>query len=266
MPFAPVVAIDLSTPAPKAVPAITATVTQATGESTIATLGVEFPRAFGYNEGFTAARCQPVEEAAEACPEASRIGTVSATSPIAPAEGSVYITDDFRIVAFAEALGGLISIKVDGAVTVAPAGGFAITFSGLPDLPLSSVKLALDAGNRGVLKSPARCATYTLPVQFTAHDGSAATAAPEVAIAGCAPPAPVRAVTARKGIVTWKVAAGTQATRLTLKRGSRTVSTRRVVGTQTAFKGLDAGRYRVTLRALAAGLSSRPSSATFRIR
>jgi hypothetical protein len=260
VPFAPAVAIELSTPVPKSAPAITATVTQASGESTISRLAVEFPKAFGYNERFTLPRCGKAAEAAEACPDGSRIGAVSATSPLGAASGSVYITEDFRLVAFASAFGGLVKIKVIGTVSIASTGGFAVGFTGLPDLPLNSVKLALDGGGKGLLKNPARCGTYSLPTKFEAHDGSRAQADPTIAITGCKPPRVSDVLVAPQGRrvqVLWEATDTTEATqvRLERRRASRwtAVARRKVTSTETAFSGVAPGRYRVKLTALPGG-------------
>lgn len=182
------VAIELSTPAPKARPALTATVTQADGESAIATLRMTFPKAFGFNERFRPPRCQPDDEEAMTCPEASRVGAIAADSPLGAATGDVYITDDFRLVAFAQALGGLVQIKAEGEVSVTKRGQFAVTFTGLPDLPVRSTTLALEGGDRALLKNPRRCATYRLPARFTSHQDETATATSTVTVSGCRRP------------------------------------------------------------------------------
>ena len=263
MPFAPDVAIDLSTRAPKARPAITATVTQAEGESAIKTLGVSFPKAFGYNERFRPPRCLPADEAARSCPAASRIGSVSAVSSVGSASGGVFITDDFRLVAFADALGGLVQIKADGVIDVTESGGFRVSFSGLPDLSLTEVELALDGEDLGLLKSPPTCGTYRLPARFESHDGETSTAEPAVEITGCNPAIRGlrvgRHVAGRPIHVSWRTTPGTTATRFALQRRRgqrfRTLRAERLPETETSLAPLRAGTYRVKLTALPGGRS-----------
>jgi hypothetical protein len=190
--FAPAVALHLASAAPHNTPAISSTVTQATGENPLATLRLAFPPQFGFNEQFHPTRCQPSDEAAETCPAASRIGTVSAQSSLGAAAGNVYITDDFRLVAFARAYGGAIDIKAVGTVALTPDDGFAVTFGGLPNLPLQSVTLALEGGARALLKTPTACASYTLPIHMTSQDGETADTQATVPISGCAARTPKR--------------------------------------------------------------------------
>lgn len=187
MPFAPVVAIELSTPLPKGRPAITATVTQADGESSISSVDIVFPKRFGFNERFHPKRCMPKEEADEDCPAASRIGSVAADSPLAQASGDIFVTKDLRIVAFVQALGGLIRIKVTGVVRVTDADQFAVSFTGLPNgIPLRSVTLSLAGGDLALLKNPKRCGTYRFPSRFLSYKQEVAESVPTATISGCA--------------------------------------------------------------------------------
>jgi hypothetical protein len=267
MAFTPAIAIDFSTHAPRARPAITSTIQTPSGQSPIATVSLAFPRAFGFNEAFHPPRCRSADEANQTCPAGSQIGTISAESQFGPASGNVYITQDFRLVAFASAAGGLVNIKATGTVSVTPEDGFAITFTGLPNLPISSVKLALRDGDLALLKTPASCGTFTLPVVFTSHTGERAEAAPSVAVTGC-PPA-ITGVTVARGArgatVRWRVAPAGASTEVVLRRGAKTVSRRVTRATHARFASLRPGRYRVALRALAGGGRSPVRTAKFSV-
>jgi hypothetical protein len=266
VPFAPAAAIELSTPLPKAPPAIVSTVTQAEGESAIATLRVSFPSAFGFNERFHPARCQPDDEATRSCPEASKIGTIAAQSSFGPAAGSVYIADDFRLLAFADAFNGIVQIKAVGAVTVTPEDGFAVTFSGLPDLPLQAVRLSLDGDDKGLLKNPPRCATYTLPTHFVSHAGEQSDATPTVTISGCvAPVSALRASRSGRSVTLRWTQPEADETEVRLRRGARTVATRRTAASSLRFSSLAPGRYSARVRAFAAGRGSPPRTLRFRV-
>lgn len=267
MAFAPVVAIELSTPLPKAPPAIVSTVTQAEGESAIQTLTVTFPAPFGFNERFHPVRCQPADEEARTCPAGSRIGAIAADSQYGPASGSVYISDDFRLIAFADAFNGLVRIKAEGRIAVTPDDGFAVTFSGLPNLPLRAVRLALDGDDRALVKNPVRCGTYTLPTHATSFEGEQADAAPAVVISGCvAPVTALRAARSGRSVTLRWTAPEADETEVRLRRGSKTVATKRTTASSLRFSSLKPGRYRATVRAFRGGRSSPARSVAFRLR
>ena len=260
MPFAPAMAMELSTPAPKAPPALVARVTQAPGETAIKTIDVVFPVGFSYNERFAPPRCQPEQEEAEACPPGSKLGTVVGVSPIASATGDVYVTDDLRLVAFTEAVGGLLKFKIQGTITLDPSGGFAVSFAGTPNLPLSSLTLALEGGDLALVKNPSTCGDFRFKATFTSYDDEVTQAAPPVSITGCPPPLRVSALRARAGRrsvrLRWSVTDGADATRVELRRKGRRVRARRVTGTSARFGGLKRGRYVAVLRATDGGRTS----------
>jgi hypothetical protein len=273
MAFTPAIAIDLSTHASRARPAITSTIQLPSGQSAIDSVSVAFPSAFGFNERFHPPRCRASDEQNRTCPDGSRIGTISAESQYGPATGSVYITQDFRLVAFATAAGGAVAIKATGTISITPDDGFAVTFTGLPNLAISSVRLAFDDGDLALLKTPATCGTFTLPVVFTSYAGERAEAAPSVDVTGCSPALAITGVTVtpsqpqagRAATVRWKVAPAGSSTQVVLRRGARTVSRRVTKATHVRFGSLQPGRYRVRLRALASGRRSPVRTAAFSV-
>ncbi len=181
---------------------------------------------------------------------------MSGTSAIASASGSIYITKDLRLVAFVEAVGGFVKFKVVGTTGLAPSKAFTVSFSGTPDLPLSSFVLDLDGDGRGLVKNPATCGEYQFDVTFTSHDDEVSKANPTVAITGC--PAPLRvsaarATTGRRSVrLEWAVSDGTEATRVVVRRRGKRVRARTVAGTTTRFRALRPGRYVAVLRGRAA--------------
>lgn len=270
MPFAPAIALELSTQAPKAPPGIVATVTQAGGESAIRQIDVVFPAGFSYNERFRPPRCLPEQEAEQACPDGSKIGTVSGVSPLASASGNVYVTEDLRLVSFVSAAGGLLRFTVTGTITLDESGGFAVSFAGLPDIALSSLTLDLEDDDLALVKNPARCGDHRFSVTFSSYDGDVTTATPAVAITGCPSKLAVSRVraTRREGGVTlrWQVSPGTESTRVVLRRAGRRVRSRTVTGTSARFASLRPGRYVARLRATAGGRTSAPGRVAFAVR
>ncbi len=269
MPFAPVIAIEATPPAPKAPPALVATVTQKNGESAIRSVAVVFPKAFTYNEAFTVPRCQPPQEAEEACPPESKLGTVKGVSPLAPAEGEVFVTDDLRLVSFVKAAGGLLQFTVTGTITLDPSGGFSVKFEGLPNIALTSLTLDLEGGERALVKNPGTCGDFPFTANFDSFDGDVVTQHPTVSITGCPPRLAITGVRATKrerGVsLRWTASAGTKATQVVLRRTGRTVRTRTVTGTRTRFAKLKPGRYVAILRATADGTRSKATREAFTV-
>lgn len=274
MPFAPAIAIELSTPAPKAVPAITARVTQKSGESALKDVEVVFPTGFQYNEQFGPPRCNAPQEKDEACPEGSKLGTVSGVSALASAGGDVYVTTDLRLISFVEALGGIVKFKVVGTITIDESGGFAVTFSGTPNLALTSLELKLKGDALGLVKNPATCGDFRFTARFESYDGDTTTGNPIVPITGCQParialsrlrvspslPKPGKPITLR-----WKATAATEKTKVVLRRAGRKVFTRTVTGTSLRFASLRSGRYVARLTPSGGGRTATSKRVAFRV-
>ncbi|HEX8690414.1 MAG TPA: hypothetical protein VF729_09260, partial [Solirubrobacterales bacterium] len=142
------------------------------------------------------ATCTPAQYGAEridsapgeGCPEASKVGTIEAESPLLEGEivkGSLFVAtqDDpatpqpgaenpfdaliaLYIVIKHPELG--IIVKQAGKVEPDPRTGQLISsFDELPEVPLSDVRLRLREGGRSPLISPDRCGTYTTEAAFT---------------------------------------------------------------------------------------------------
>ena len=262
--------IELSTPLAREPAAITATIVTREQDSPVAGTAVDFPPAFEFNERFHPARCQIQQERDRACPPRSRIGSVTAQSLAGPATGGVFITEDFRVVVFADALGGLIRIKADGAITLNERGGFTITFSGLPDLPVRETKLTFEGGDLGLLRNPRRCATYDIVAKLVAHSGEQARTTLPLAVGGClAIPSATVARRGRTVTASWS-APGAEATTVRLQRRYGvdwvTLRARRTTASALRFTIRRPGRYRVRLQAAAGPRRSPVRTAAFRIR
>lgn len=248
--------IELSTPLAREPAAITSTIVTRDTDSPVATTSVDFPPAFEFNERFHPARCQLRQEQERACPPESRIGTVQAQSLAGPAEGGVYLTEDFRVVVFADAANGLIAVKATGVVTLNERGGFTITFSGLPNLPVRETKLEFEGGERGMLRNPRTCGTYELVARLIAHSGEQAQTTVPLTIDGClpAPDATVTRTGRHRFTVRWS-APGAEATTVRLQRRFGvdwvTVHSRRTTATSWRFSARRPGRYRLRLRSAA---------------
>ena len=131
-------------------------------------------------------------EPGEGCPEASKIGTLVAKTPLLdePIEGSVFLAQPHAnkfdslfavyVVAAAPERGAVV--KQAGAVQIdETTGQIATTFDGMPPLPYSSIELNLREGPRAPLITPQFCGTYTTTAKlypFSALDSPVTKTAP----------------------------------------------------------------------------------------
>jgi hypothetical protein len=119
------------------------------------------------------------------CPEASKVGTVTARSPLLeePAEGSLFVAEPYQ-----NPFGSLIAIYMvlkvpDRGVVVRLAGKVSTdrqtgqltsTFEDIPQLPVSSFELHFREGPRAPLVTPGACGVYASTATFTAWSGQVA--------------------------------------------------------------------------------------------
>ena len=133
----------------------------------------------------------------EGCPETSKIGSVTATSPLIdePAEGSLYIAKPY-----ANPSGTLIAlylvvkipdrgviVKLPGKVEPDPRTGQLVATFGdgadpIPQLPVSSFHLHFREGARSPLVTPPGCGTFESTATFTSWSGQVVTTHPSFKI------------------------------------------------------------------------------------
>jgi hypothetical protein len=122
------------------------------------------------------------------CPESSKIGTVTAVSPLLddPVEGEVFIRSQnsqdpgsgemFRLALTLEDADRGISVRLPGQVRVdAATGRIETAFDNNPELPVSSIQLELKDGPRAPLAMPAECGPKTIDTELTSWGGQTAT-------------------------------------------------------------------------------------------
>ncbi len=121
-------------------------------------------------------------EAGEGCPEASKIGTVEAESPLLeePVKGNVYIAEPYKnqfgtLLAFYFVLRNRnLGIMVRQAAKVEPneiTGQLVTTTEDMPQLPISHVRLHFREGERSPLATPPRCGKYEVGAVITPWSG-----------------------------------------------------------------------------------------------
>ncbi len=121
-------------------------------------------------------------EPGEGCPEASKIGTVEAESPLVeePVKGNVYIAEPYKnefgtLLAFYFVLRNRnLGIIVRQGARVEPdpvTGRLVTTTEDMPQLPISHVRLHFREGARSPLATPPRCGSYDVGALITPWSG-----------------------------------------------------------------------------------------------
>lgn len=137
-----------------------------------------------------------------ACPDGSKIGTTTLTTPDLPDQlnGSLYLAgpDSGAITAppyhmFLTLAGDGVLIKLKGTITPDPkTGQLTTTFADNPDLPFSDLTLSFKDGPRAPLATPSTCGTFTTTSDlrpWSAPDsGPDPTPSDSFTIAGCGNP------------------------------------------------------------------------------
>jgi hypothetical protein len=111
------------------------------------------------------------------CPDRSKIGTVSISTPALddPLLGSIYIGEpqpgnQYRL--FLVVSGSGINVKLAGSFQPDPATGqLTAFFSDLPQVPFEEFQLHLFASDRGLMATPTRCTLYPALARFEPWDG-----------------------------------------------------------------------------------------------
>lgn len=119
------------------------------------------------------------EEVDAACPDASKLGTATITSPDLPEpiEGALYQRSpepghQFRLWLVSDALG--LHIKLPGEIKTDPnTGQLTAIFSDLPQVPVEEIDFNVWGGSRAPLVNPESCGTYSTAYAFTPHSNDA---------------------------------------------------------------------------------------------
>ena len=139
------------------------------------------------------------------CPDASKIGTVTATTPLLEEEleGGVYVgtqeSDDplsgrmFRIFIALNSEERGVHVKLPGQIRIDPdTGRIETTFDNNPQVPVDKISLRLMGGARAPLASPLDCGTKQATTVLEAWSGAVATRTNDLAVEcpGAGPLAP----------------------------------------------------------------------------
>ena len=295
--YAPQFSFSASPATANSASAITSTITQADGETASKTVTVSLPAGFTPNLGNKLAACGMFDEAAGTCPAGSQMGQASATVLGLPFSGPVFFggpaatPGSFRLIVTLtnpalgpQTLVGISSLRSDGGVDT--------VFDNLPPFLATSFSLALDGGERALLKTPSTCGSFPVNASFVSQNGEQASRSVPLDISGCsattgapsgsAPTAPNSSPRApkalrfgaprltRAGVVSFTLSVPARVT-VTVTRAGKRVARRTVTGRTGANRArlgrrLKAGRYAVKLRAADSAGKTVTRRATVRVR
>ena len=168
-------------------PKLSATLTPRPGDANVSFAQVRLPKTAFLDQAHIKTVCTRVQFAAEACPAGSIYGSAEAVTPLLdyPLRGTVYLRSSSHtlpdlVVAFRGPDYQPIKFALAG-VTDSVNGALRNTFEAAPDVPVSSFRLQLFGGKRGlVVLTSGFCANRGALVRMRAHNGRQLTAHPKV--------------------------------------------------------------------------------------
>jgi hypothetical protein len=188
LPFRPRLALHLSTGARNAHPSLRATVRSAPGEAAISTAGLTLPGGELLDLHHLRALCVR-DLPADRCPPASHLGYARIWSPLTPSplEGPVYAREPAHGLPelITDLRGGGVGLILHGHIT-SSTGEAGISFSALPDIPLSKALITLPGGRHGLfVNSRSLCRNPGRgEASLTAHSGKHRSLSPRIRLPG----------------------------------------------------------------------------------
>lgn len=156
LPFGPKLSIRLSGGLKRrGHPAIRAQLTAGQGEANIGRVSVTLPKGSLLDNSHIETICTRVDFAKEACPNGSLMGQAEAVSPLLdePLTGPVYLrSSNNKLPDLVVDLEGQFDIELAGRID-AVGGRLRSTFQSVPDVPVSTFRLNLLGGDKGLLQN-----------------------------------------------------------------------------------------------------------------
>ncbi len=172
-------------------PPFSTVLTVPSGDAANKKVSVTLPSEFAVNLLGLTTLCTGDQINTRTCPEGSKVGSASASSPLLPGSlsGAVYIvqTKVGALPSLAFYLDNpLLSLRFDGLVALA-GGKITTVFDNLPDVPIDKFTLSLNGGPKGTLTATGDlCAkALGLDAEYTAHSGAVVKARGPITIDGC---------------------------------------------------------------------------------
>jgi hypothetical protein len=177
-------------------PAFTSVLSATDGQANLGKVQVTLPPTMQLDQSHIQAPCTRPQFAANQCPEASIIGSATATSPLVDYQlsGPVYLrTGNNPLPDIVLALKGPASqpIEIDtvGKVDTVNAR-LRTTIDTIPDAPVTKAVISLDGGGKGLLVNNTNLCTHrnNATVLLDGQNNKTADSNPKVAVAGCKKP------------------------------------------------------------------------------
>ncbi|MEA2291646.1 MAG: hypothetical protein QOF17_666 [Solirubrobacteraceae bacterium] len=255
LPFAPELSASMNRRGPAGArhnPALSTQLVVPPGSAAIRRLGVTLPDRMGLDFSRRLAVCTVEQARADACPDATRIGSAAAVTPVlvAPLAGPIHMAavEGSLLPALRLSLGGAVQLRFQATTDVTT--GVTTAFDGLPDLPLDRMALTFAAaGPLRVLGDPCTGTRLRMTMTATGHNGATVAVPAPVRIRGC--PIVVTGRRARGGL-RLKVHRGRDAAKLrrvTVRVRHRTIRVRPArprAGVTVRLRGRPRGSLRVS--------------------
>ena len=192
LPYAPQLAVAVTRDSADSNVALTTTITQQADESPSTDISIQFPSDLTPNLG-DALGLLCSSPTYTGC---SAVGTATAETPLlsSPLVGSLYLTGTPAAPVLDIVFPQPFAITIAGAVSLT---GNSVEFGSVPDLPLTSLEVALDGGANGLYETncafggsvgTAYSASGAVNGSFASQSGATATASGAFAISGCPVP------------------------------------------------------------------------------
>jgi hypothetical protein len=153
--FSPQLALRLAGPTKRnGHPAVHASLDYTKGQANIKRVAVTLPSTEQTDTTHIGSACTTPQFDAGQCPSNSVLGTATANTPLLdqPLSGKVYlVTAGNPLPDIVLALRGQVAFNLHGKVDTAPNGGLRTTFETVPDVPVSSFRLDLQGGKKGLV-------------------------------------------------------------------------------------------------------------------
>lgn len=152
------------------------------GETDLQTMRITLPRALDLSLAGVGAICSIPDASHDECPRGARIGTVEARSLLLdePLEGAAYVVDPGNAgqpSVWVTMEGGGIELQVEGTIQMR-SGRLSLSLAGLPDVPLTDLRLQLGRLRGGVISlGSALCVSgrqgrLAFPLSIEGQDGT----------------------------------------------------------------------------------------------
>lgn len=142
--------------------------------------------------------CAPTQIALDSaaddtCPDSSRIGDVTLTTPLldSPMQGAIYLAkphdnpSNSLLALYMSIKGSGALVKLAGSIDLDPkTGQLTATFDDNPQLPFSNLHMEFRGGDRAPLVNPSTCGTKTTTAQLTSWSGQVTTSTSTFDISG----------------------------------------------------------------------------------